>query len=68
MLYGLGCERSWLLVKVQGKAVRAAHLPLGIMASKPLAMASGVVPQPVDEEVSKELADLNPHVGSNLPM
>lgn len=34
----------------------------------PLGMASGVTPQPVDEETSAQLAQLNPHVGSNLPM
>ncbi len=33
-----------------------------------LTMASGVTPQPLDEETSAEMARLNPHVGSNLPM
>eukprot|EP01043_Picozoa_sp_COSAG02_P031322 COSAG02_NODE_2039_length_10034_cov_3.282536_2_plen_101_part_00 len=37
-------------------------------SKKAMTMASGVTPQPLDEETSAEMARLNPHVGSNLPM
>ena len=31
-------------------------------------MATGISPAPVDEQASQLMSQLNPHIGSNLPM
>ena len=57
-------RRSWKALLEGG----AAGAPMAQPLPTELAMATGVSPQPVDEQASIEMAQLNPHIGSNLPM